>query len=361
MQLKDIVLLSNTKGENCLSIIIPLDHNQNNDLLIKTCFEEALSKLGQDVAAQQIKRQLSEIYPTLPPSKELEGLGIFVSESKAKVLEFNFPVKKSITLSDNFNTHDLILSANRNLIYGILVMSSPQIKFYIGSKHKLVEIKDRHFPKNFKIKTDFDKNLLSDNHSELLINKAENILSKERRKMAIFSSIDKSLDIYLENNYLMLLLIGSGENIESFKKTSRHSENVITSINNKGKNIPKDKLKSIAFHEIGKYLEKRISDLIIKLSNPENEGKIALGVSEVWEAMLGGNIKTLIVDNGFQLKAYRNKNTGTLLFDKETNKDEEIPDVVCDIIETAIAQGAEILFTETNMINKLGKIAALLK
>ena len=106
-RLKDLL---KAKGETCVSIIIPTHHfsheRRGDKIELKKAVRDAKDELIRHITYEQFQAYeavIEEWVKEVDYTRNLEGLGMFLSPSVKKMVKFPFPVKEKVVVSDSFD------------------------------------------------------------------------------------------------------------------------------------------------------------------------------------------------------------------------------------------------------------------
>jgi Bacterial archaeo-eukaryotic release factor family 3 len=362
-RLKDLL---KAKGETCVSIIIPthpLSYERRGDKIeLKKAVRDAKDELIRHVTYEQFQTYeavLEEWVKKVDYTRNLEGLGMFVSPSVNVLFKFPFPVKEKIVVSNSFEIRDVAYTESFAAPYYVLVLSEKNVRLLRGSLDTLVEIEDENFPDVYEDDHEYQKPNRSSSYasqSTVQTYEGDKSVVVKMRTGQFFRVIDKRLTTYLVDEKTPLIIVAPNEEIALFEHKSKHQKNITGKIKGNYTFLNESQLAELVFPEYVRYTKAQTLKLIRKYTESIGYNLGVEGVNDIWHAVKEGKGRKLVVEKDFTQEAYTQSGENRLLFKEPQGAHKVIRDVIDDIIETMMGKGGEVYFTDNGKLEAYGKM-----
>ena len=345
---------------NCVSVIIPTERgfqdHKKTDAVLKKAFKQASQKLeeyGDKKVAKALVEKLENLSKDVDFSSSMDGLGLFVNEEVAELVNFPFEVEEKVIVGNSFEVRDLVFSINRMEQYYILVLSQKEARMYYGVESILQKISDRH-----KVSLT-DEIMVEEPHGAWSYQKSRNT-SNSYEDFLIH--LDKLLGHQLNHRKLPVILAGIQKDISFFEHHSQHQYDIKGKVAGNFDHSPDQKLLESVQPVIEQLGWQRAQEAIEALNTAVGQNRFAAGVQSVWQAAAEGRIYKLLVEKGYTSLAYLAEDGYELFLDPQPEKKTtKLPDAVDDLIEKVMDTHGEVLFTKPGELSKFQQIAAILR
>lgn len=359
-----------TKSGPCLSVIVPTytlsrDRMQNPEILRKA-LRKSKSALQRKSYAETEKEamihHLEEVAKQFDSVHATEGLGLFISPTRAELVSFPFPVKEKIIIDNTFETRDLLYLKQLMTPYFALVLTKNTIRLFSAEGDHFMEINDGHFPMTYEEEYEYEKASLgtSFGYARKGFEKDKGDMSKTR--LATFMhDAGLHLDSYLTKSGAPLLVAGTkahlGELMAQPALAKRVSAKVIGSFSDKNLHD----LRRKSWISMTKFRKQAINQTITDFQEKNTMDHLARGIQEVWQAAHEGKGQLLLVEKDYRCPSYLRDGDPVLHLHPPKGKYTVVPDAVDEVLETVIEKGGKVLFTEEKQLGELDYITLMLR
>jgi len=354
--------LVHERGKPCISIIVPTHRTGQDRQSDHLEIQRAITAANESLLYKpgNLSSALNSLFRDIDFNKNKEGVGIFVSQGIKKIINFPFPVTKSIAVQECFHLHDLIYMENYETVYYLLEISKKEIHLFKGMMDQLEEIKDQNFPKEITDNYEYNKPSRSNSGSGSAhvkeVERDKSILNQVRIKR-IFRAIDKSLAKYIIRKDIPLLLCGPTKDVSIYKSVTGHPENIITSIGDNYKNTSIHDLEALAWLHIRSFIDKEKLKLVSEFKEKLGEGLGVFGIEKIWTATNEGRGKILLVEKDYAKKAFIAKDNR--LFFGHPGEETRHCDIVDEIINTVLEKNGKVIIVEKDILKDYEAMALI--
>lgn len=357
--------LLNTKGETCASIIIPTHHysheRRGDKIELKKAIQQAKEELLRHTTPEQYityETQMDKWVKDLDYTRNLEGLGMFISPSVKKMVKFLFPVDEKVVVSNSFEVRDVAYTATFSEPYFVLLLSEKDVRLLRGSLDELEEIRDDNFPDVYEDTHEYQKPNRGSSYAP-----QANVQSFEGDKSVVekmrigqfFKVIDKHLTPYL-NEKTPLIVVATTEEIALFKHATKHQGNIVGTIKGNYTFMNEAQLSELVFPEYVEYIKSRTPQLIHEFDEGVGFNLGVDGINNIWQAVKEGRGRKLVIEKDFTQEAFLQTGENRLLFKEPIGAHKVVRDIIDDIIETMIDKGGEVFFTDNGQLKDYGRM-----
>jgi len=310
-----IQVIKLNEDEYRISALLPLRHitsgqkeDWNNlDKLMKDVFEITEEIPEMDKGA--FKDKLSELFRSIKFNRKDKGLGIYVSQKMFRFMTFPFEVKQSLVMGQAFQIKELYMLQQYAVEYMVLYLSEKMARAFTGFDGAIIEKKDDFFPAHYSDPFEYEHPSRSTSYAGSAhvkgFEKDRSIMEKLRFESFIHT-IDKHLHQYLTPKSI-LIVCGNKSHTASFV-----------------------------------------------------EGFSEEGIVQVWNAVQEGRVKTLLVENGFEIGGYLDSLTPNVFRPGLAPATETyMPYAVNELVSLTDRKGGEVVFVESGQLPDGGHVAAI--
>jgi Bacterial archaeo-eukaryotic release factor family 3 len=360
--------LLKAKGETCISIIIPTHHysheRRGDKIELKKAIHDAKAELRRHATPEQFNSYetvVDEWVKKIDYTRNLEGLGMFLSPSVKTMFKFPFPIKEKIVVSDSFEVRDVAYAAAFSEPYLVLLLSEKDVRLLRGSLDELTEVKDENFPDKYEDTHEYSRPQRSSSHNmQAHSMEGDKSVIEDKRMVQFFKVIDKRLNKYLVGK-MPLIVIAPKEEIPVFKEESAHRDNIVCTIKGNYNYMNAAQLSERVFPEFVNYIRSRTRQLIQEFEESVGLNLGIEGISNIWKAVKAGRGMKLVVEKDFTHEGFLQTGENRLLLKEPEGAHKVIVDVIDDIIETTISKGGEVYFTDNGQLKGYGKMFLIMR
>lgn len=314
--------------------------------------KDLISEKNYDLIRNEIKFELD---------KETKGIVFYVNPEERiwRIYRFRRPFQNEVHVEKNLHLKPLINMMDEYERYCTVVVDKEKARIFLVYMGEIEE--------NSYIFDEFPGEHKQGGWSQ---RRFQNHLD-EHYKQHLKKVADKTLDFFKKYGFDRLIISGSKEILSEFEGVlnSYLKERVVGKFHTEMFKPMEHFLKQSLVVEEKIEREKEdemISDLDNKLGA---KNKAVNGLDDVLNAAQEGKIMRLFVNEGYKEKGWRCKSCNNLLPDMEYEKCtycegnlEKENDIVDELVQKAIAQGAKVEFVKDNKtLEKLGNVGALLR
>lgn len=234
--------LKNQSDIPCVSLISPIDFKSFDDReKIRENLIEDVAELSDRMSydynneiVKELKNKLTRIINDIDYTHLPKGIGIYVSPSFEKQAFFPFSVPKKMVVDSFFDLTEIEELLERDFKYTVLMISPDSIRLFEGEDTFMNEVFDDFFPFLF---CKYDKSII-----------------EKRQENEHFYQVDEQIEKYMPLN--SLIVIGSEENLNRYRKVSKYKESIISEINGN--------YETISLFQVGRLIWPEIESLYTK-------------------------------------------------------------------------------------------------
>lgn len=340
----------------CITVTLPLFTEKSKTIDNQAYFKNELQKAvyrlksEKDTADETVIEKLNNLSNKILPYTGALGIGIFISPEFEEIVEFSFHVTEKVIIDQSFEIRDLLYEVNQHISYFLILISSTHIKLYEGKGKKLRPVENGIFPMKYEETHDFPPtpNKFGEGVEDSTLHK--------KRLGSFYKKAGTKLEELLKVKHIPAILAGLSENLSLFTKSYKLSR-ILLEIKGDLFNLSKDELKDVVWSEIEQYMHREKEFYISQL---QNNPLIFTDLQDIWQNLLRGNGKVLLVEKDFKLPAKIKDNLLNLSMDGGFKTFEiEVEDVIDDMIERMINIKGKVVFVENDRIEKYGHIALI--
>jgi hypothetical protein len=352
-------------------------------VLIQETYQR-LGKIEDEQALQSIKTKLNAIAKNMNFEEAGKSLGIFVSPEHEEVMSLPFQVDRNVFIGDNFQIRDLVKAKNRLDEYVVLLLSEKKILTLRGAANKLSVIEVAGMPSD-KGDTGFIAGDALDT-DEIVPDGIDTSISRDtpsldaagdqrahpdqssiwgvrndEKTRPFMVRVDNALGKYLTDEGLRVVLVGVERTLGHYKKFSKYNDKVLGEVHGNYDYAPAQDIAELTWPVVQQKLEEEKATLMKELEEIGREFYVA-GITAVWRAAFEGRIRTLLVEENYQVRALAQDEGYSLLLDvpEDSNgSDKVMEDAVDDLIELVMSRAGQIVFVNDGELEKHQRVAAI--
>lgn len=361
----EIKQLLSQKGPGCISVILPLQKlpsdGKQNIITINNALDNILTLIEaqyQPPVSNQLASAVIEMRKSISLTKGIEGVGMFISPSFTKLVEFPFPVKEKVSLGDSFVIRDVVYKYSHLQDYLLLMLNTGTVHLKRGSGDTLEEVADGNFPVAFS--DNYEYNSPGQANAPVIgghMAEKDKSVMQQIRYQDFFKSIDEKLNGYVLN-YVPLVVAGVNKNLGYFEKLTRHTDRIIGTLPGSYDHDNEHQLKQRVWTVIKEYRDSN-QDETIRAAGEMDPGMFSTGIQSVWTDAYLGKGHRLLVERDFTQPGFVGTDELNLALSVPDNEHRILSDAVDDIIETVLEKDGEVVFVENGKLEEFGRIGLI--
>ncbi len=340
-----------------ISILAPTHRsspaNKQDPIKVKNLVSKAIKRLQGEFPKREVAavvKNLQMLVQDTDWQHTLDGLALFASKDVAASIDLPFRVKPRAMIDETFATRDLVYAYNRAVPYRVLVLGHTA-RLFDGWTTVLDEHLAKPFPLAHKGRGGATKL-----PGGIGVNRSA-IRDEDMRQF--YRSADEAVAVVQKAHALPLVVVGVERNLAFFREVTRHAGDIIGMLaGNHEKTSP---------HELGKLVWPvfehgaiaRRTEALVQLDNAVNANRYASGIAQVWREIVGGKVRTLLVEKDYKYAADL-ANDGVTLAKYTGEGPQALDDIVDESVERVLARGGEVFFYQSGDLGVHQRIAAVL-
>ncbi|MGZ3866140.1 MAG: baeRF3 domain-containing protein [Bacteroidia bacterium] len=354
------------KGKPCVSMIFPVPQGASFRRSQKIQLDHAVDKLKvlmEHLYPSSLVKDLIEKVRKLEDELDLaagtEGIGIFISPSILRSVQFHFQVKEKLSVGDSFELRDLMFREFHEREFFLLKMSTDEVHLLKGRGHSFQEVRNKDFPAVFIDDYEYEKASRGNSFGNSLKQfEKDKSISKELRMEAFYHEVDKKLGKYLGTE-TPLILAGVEKDLGYFEKETTNKKFIVGKINGSYDGYNSMELK---FHAFEKMKEHRIEEedkTIKELRELFGKQLVTYGLPHVWRDAKEGKGNILVVERDLAHPGFLMENSTELYLTLPAGPHKIVNDAVDEIIKMVYGKYGNIVFTENGKLQDFEGIALI--
>jgi hypothetical protein len=339
--------------------------NIQDPVRLRTLVTEAKRQVDADPAVDravrlELHRRLDLIAGEADLRHALDGLVVFVSTDEHQLWYVAHQVPERVVLSDSYLTRNLVAAHAHAEPYWVLCVAADRATLWHGSDENLRESRDHGFPMT--VEPWAEEN---DVQRKERVGDVPNSFSSEQTR-SFFRAVNTAMAELLHASPDPLYLVGLAEALTLLEETGdsvkRSAGHTLTGglVNGPGRAL--HEALHAAFDERSARIERDVAD---RLDRAAGRGVLAAGLDEVWRSALDARAGLVTVEEHYQqdvlMTGEHLEPVTEELTAAGTNGARIRTDIVDEIVEKALAKGADVVFVPDDALADRGRIAAVLR
>ncbi|ULQ53818.1 hypothetical protein [Flavihumibacter fluvii] len=338
-----------------VSLILPFEPKMMSKAELNIHLKQALEtvthriqeRYEKGIAVPMIER-IRSIFSHLNFDTHKRTLAIYLSLVFEKVLYLDIPVEEKIIVNDSFEIRDLVYAKKELHKYLVLQISGRCSKVFIGNSSTFIRIKS-NVPDHIEA-FDHDEPERTSNFSDPAARK-EILLKK------FLHQTDEGLTYILQSYPLPVFVLGVPKVAGYFKALTKNTSAIIDYVHGNFDDASEHTLKLALTPFIADWKRLKMTELLRQMEKAANDGKLALGIKEVYAQAALHKGRKLIVEKNYMYPSVKDKNVKIPI--APFNKNSCIHDVVDDLIEKILQDGGDVEFVDAGSLGQYGQIALI--
>jgi len=311
--------------------------------------EQKLLENYPDELAMLMMQKLYVLFSNLNFSTHKKSIAIYLSPVFDKVLYLDIPVEQKIMVDESFEIRDIVYSKKQNLKYLVLLLSTKEMRMYLGDSSTFVKIvSDFCYPAH-------------DNANKFPEQASNSSDIPERNKIALdefLHHIDNTVGIMLNAYHLPLFILGTENILDHFRNLTKHSAAVIEYVKVSDENPTLDQLTQILEPHIADWKLVTQKDLLNQLKDAAGKSKLAVGMKDIWREAMKRNGRLLVMEKNYTYVS-RHAGVDNIIY-KAVNpysKFSYVKDAIGNIIEKVLENSGDVEFVDIGLLKNYDHIA----
>lgn len=362
-----VLALLQSNDKVCVSIIIPLTANPAERKIGKELLRKAIQKVKQyladqyeDITSVRLSQSLDDLNEAINWEHNMSGIGLFVSEHIKWSVPFIFPVKEKIIVNDFFELRDILYDHSYVVPYKVLYLTGKEAKLFDGKLNVLQEIGNAYFPRAYE--DDYEYSRSSRGSSYMGFFKEYERDQSEMRKLRyerFIKGADNALSHHLDSN-AKLVIAGPENDLASFKKQTRHSDNIVGQLNGNYDHRPRHELSQLAWMALCASVDRQKQELVREFEELAGSREGLSGLQDIWKAVMEGRGATLFVEKDFMHVGFLTaQDDYHLHLTPPKGMHKTLPDAVNVLIKTMLRKNGTVIILENDMLSVWGHIGLI--
>lgn len=367
---QDIKKLQEHQGYPSISIFVQthkaMPERMQDPIRVKDMVKEATEKLFSESEKEKVLdlvKALNNLVEQIDYTQTLDGLALFVAHNFAKSYILPFAVHQKVVIDKIFATKELVKGMSITNPFWVLSISHKPARLFKGQGTHLVEvIEDPELQLNmqgFPFKLNYDVTSGSKWQAYSVGDLDANYIAHQLDYF--MHQLDDLLLKKMANEHLPLVIIGTQKNRADFEKVTRFKKDIIAQIEGDYTHLGAPEIEKIVNKQMAQYFEKEQAKTIAYLNEAVGKEHCVFGVKDVWRNARIGRVRTLIVEENYEVPAYIDeKNPDEVLLYEKNNTPGAYKDLIDDIVSKVFHSKGKVLFVKDGSLSKFEKIAAIL-
>jgi hypothetical protein len=308
---------------------------------------------GLKMALEKVKHELNSKFPryivkpaltrlkailsSLEYTSLKKSIAIYISPFVEKIYYLDIPLKEKVVVNETFAIRDLVLSKKEEKKYILLALDGGGANIYLGNGDNLNRV-ITNVSEQVNLETD---------------NETTNAHIQKLRRKSFLKQVDDGLAILLKAYTLPVFIITSPKIMDEYIKVSKNKEQILEYINKNLDDRKEQDIKEFIYPCLSRWAELKEKNLMLQLDKALNNGKLTVGIGDVWKAAKEQKATLLIVekDYSFAVQTHENEETNHA-DDPSVNEPAHTIDAVDDAIENVLAGGGDVEFVERGTLGE---------
>ena len=156
------------------------------------------------------------------------------------------------------------------------------------------------------------------------------------------------------------MVVGALRNQAFFREVTRHASDIVGMLAGNHEKTPPHELGKLVWPVLEQGATARRTDALVQLDQAVSANRSASGVAQVWREIVGGKVRTLLVEKDYKYSTDI-ADDGVRLVKFTGEGPQALDDIVDEAIERVLASGGEVFFYAPGDLGVHQKIAAVLR
>jgi hypothetical protein len=255
-------------------------------------------------------------------------------------------------IDETFATRDLVYSLNRSPRYRVLVLTEKPTRLFDATTNVLTEYTAKPFP--FVHKGPGGVSRLPAGQG---VNRSA---VRDESHRQFFRKVDDALAAIQKDDHLPVVVVGVVRYLAFFQEVTKDPDAIVGVIAGSHDDPNTTALGKLVWPVFKAGATLRRTRALARLHEAVRANRHASGISQVWRAAFEKRCQTLLVETGFESPADLASDGDHLLPYSGRGK-AALDDAVDEVVERVIADGGEVFFYDTGVLDLHQRIAGVLR
>jgi len=332
----------------CISIYQPTHRqhpdNQQDPIRFGNLVTGVEDSLRREHPNREI-RPLLEPFRALGEDREfwqhpLDGLAVFASPGSFRAYGLQRPVPERAIIAGSVHVKPLVRFVQSADRYQVLCLSRQEAKLYEGNRDALdpIELADG-IPRT---------------------NAEAGGYERDSNDMRFFRALDRGvLDRHSRPSGLPLVLVGTTENLEHFRRISDNPALTGEGVRFDPWSLPPDRLREEAWQVVLPHYLQRLAGLVDNFHEARSRRLASGDLSDIAQAAVANRVATLLVEAYRVVPGTLDRASGRISFEDLSRHD--VDDLLDDLAELVLSKGGEVVVVPTDRMPARSGAAAIFR
>jgi hypothetical protein len=354
----DVQLLQSIRDYPALTITLATHRtspdNKQDPIRVRNLVKQAAERLLVEFPKREIEpllARLEKLAEQIDYRNTLDGLALFVNRDFAREYYLPFTLRERIVVDETFATRDLVFALNRTPRYWVLALSEKPTRLFEAVRDSLTEINGHGFPM-----------VHTGPGGEGRLPGGAGVQKSAYRDeyhRQFFRQVDAGFAELARQDPLPLVVVGVDRHLAFFSEVSAHKNSIVTTLTGSHDKTAAHELARLVWPLVKENLAGQRAEYLKELDAAVGARRFASGVEHVWRLAQAGRVDTLLVEENYHYPARLDESGLILIPAEDATAPGVIDDAVDELIETALAKGARVRFTDDGALDRHQRIAAI--
>lgn len=335
-----------------ITLLLPFEPKMTPKHTLEIKIRSTLEKIKNELyvnysfaVAKEVFDKLLSVTATLDYNTHKKSVVVLVSSDEQKILYLDFNVANEFYIESSFQIRQLVRQQKDGKEYLLLVLDSNFAAVYRGQNETLSKILLK-VPDYKRLEHSAPDKFYKNDH-----------INNSYQLQTFLQSIDQSLSILLNAFSLPVFILGPQNVIDVFRQIT-HNKDVITCyVEGDFSRHSEDEVERAMQPYLNNWQSLKEQYYKQLLEGALENGKLSVGIENVWKLAKKKNAKLLVVEEGYEYQAYLGK--GLIVCAEEVTNNPYIKDAVEDAIENVLSDGGNVAFVSNKFLSNMMHIAAI--
>ena len=329
--------------------------NKRDRIVVKNLISDGLKRLDGEFNKRDVAplvRNLNKLADRVDWRHVLDGLALFASRDVATAIQLPFRVKARVVIDATFATRDLVFTLNRAVRYRVLVLTEKPTRLFDATTNVLTEITDKPFPMIHRGPGGASR--LPGGQG---INRSA---VRDESHRQFFRQVDDALASIQKEDPLPIIVVGVDRFLAFFQEVTKHPEAIVGFVAGSHDQPNPSALGRLVWPVLKAGTTLKRTRALVRLKEAVSVNRHASGIDQVWRAAFDKRCQTLLVETDFEHPADLAP-SGDRLLPYSGRGAAALDDAVDEVIEKVLADGGEVFFYDSGVLDLHQRIAAVLR
>jgi len=340
------------------SILLPTHRtapkNKQDPIRAKNLLRKAVQRLQAEFSKREVApvvKNLKQLVQDVDWQNTLDGLALFASAERSAAIHLPFRVKPRAVIDAAFAVRDLIYAFNRAPRYRVLTLSH-EARLYDAWTDVLEEQLAKPFPLAHRG---------AGGAAKLPGGKGVNRSAvRDDAQRTFYRAVDDALAQRQKADPLPVIIVGVERNLAFYREVTRQDTAIIGMLAGNHDRTAPQALGKLVWPVFEASATLRRTEALVQLDSAVDANRYASGIDQVWRALAGGKVQTLLVEKEFQHQADVSP-AGDQLLPYTGQGAAALDDVIDEAAARVLNAGGAVYFYGTGDLDVHQRIAAVLR